>query len=75
VTCGKKLRSYRLNRLRRYDYGETPLCGRRVNHPGNCMSEEALERERRRLREKRLTARKSAAKLSDDGSDENQLSL
>jgi hypothetical protein len=52
ATCGRKLRSYRLNRLRRYDYGETPLCGRRVNHPGNCMSEEALERERQRRRQK-----------------------
>lgn len=52
VLCGKKLRVYLLNRQRPYDYGVIPLCGKTLGHRGNCISGEALERLKRKRREK-----------------------
>lgn len=42
--CRKKLLAYRLNRMRGYDFGETPVCGLPEGHKRNCMSEEAVKR-------------------------------
>lgn len=45
--CGKKLRAYRLDRMRSYDFGEIPLCGLPEGHESyaGCKSEEAFRRD------------------------------
>ena len=44
--CGRKLKAYKLDRLRPYDYGIIPLCGRPEGHRGYCLAGETLERGR-----------------------------
>lgn len=52
--CGRKLRPYRLNRPRGYDYGEVPVCGLPEDHARkDHLSEEALQRIRDNRKERR----------------------
>jgi hypothetical protein len=62
--CGKKLRAYRLTRMRDYDYGEVPVCGLPEGHePHQCVSGESVkrsavkraEREKQQRREGKLS--------------------
>jgi hypothetical protein len=64
--CGKKLRAYRLNRLRPYDYGATPLCGLAEGHNRRCQSEEAVQLLAEKRREKRkLNAAEESRKRTE----------
>jgi hypothetical protein len=62
--CGKKLRTYRLNRPRRYDFGDAPVCGLPEGHESysNCQSEESVKRASARKVRKRGTPAQETAK-------------